>query len=391
MAVKNWLPKPIDGKETGKMEEALKAVDIRDTLNAYNGNVSNKTTSFFKPEANINRWSKHKPIVVNKAPEYIRFIKFDDEIWDNQPGEAPTEYIGLTPNTQPDKLAIVWNGCSEEDWFKYELPTGGQSSPLRMGDFRGYRADATSPFKSFTSDTSSIGGEGAEVNFELVMRYHLNDELAEADGGMLSLSDMAVFKDEEVYTFVAIAKYTHRTTKDVTYKAYEGSSTSTASWSTLNSTVNIGNINNTNHGTYEFAAALRDSKGNFFKLPFPKVKVEADILHYNDYIEIANTSAVKGSNGEARLSLTIHAGIQTSAGSWTYPLYIAGKNDSMMQGPFGSGSLTLEKGKSGTLTIVVNKNTTSWSTVQSILDSNEEVYLNYLGVFEGAVLTTVTN
>ena len=147
MAVDNWLPKPVDGKETGKMEAPLKAVDIRDTLNAYGGKVSNKTTSFFKPEANINRWSKHKPIIVGKAPEYIRFINFDDEVWNNQPGEAPTLYIGLTPNTQPDKLKEVWEGCSEEDWFKYELPVGGQNQPFRMGDFRGYRADATSPCK----------------------------------------------------------------------------------------------------------------------------------------------------------------------------------------------------------------------------------------------------
>lgn len=48
----------------------LKAADIRDTLSAGGGIVSNDTTSFFQPAANINIWSRYKPLENEGAPKF---------------------------------------------------------------------------------------------------------------------------------------------------------------------------------------------------------------------------------------------------------------------------------------------------------------------------------
>lgn len=385
MAVDNWLPKPIDGKETGKMEAPLKAVDIRDTLNSFGGNVSNKTTSFFKPEANINRWSKHKPIVTGYNADKSRFVSFDDEAWEKQAGTAPTVYIGFTPNTNRTALAEVWEGCTEDDWFQYVLPTGGELQPFRMGDFRGYRADATSPFKSFSSNSTEFEPINGTATFYLNMRYYLNDELDAVEGGMLSLKDMAVFKDTEVYTMVIITK------KGNDYKAYDGGSVETASWGQMEGEINIGKINSTNEGTYECAVALRDSTGTYYKLPFNHITLTAKIFYENDYFEISNGSAAYSgtTDGAVSLYITVHAGAVTSEGTWVKSLYIAGEHDTAMQGPFGSGELTLNKGETGTLRITVEAGDTNWDSILMVLQNNTAVWLNYNNSLDGAILVNV--
>lgn len=386
MAVKNWLPKPIDGA-SGAMEESLKAIDIRDTLNAYNGSVSNNTASYFSEAANINRWSKHKPIVTGYNADKSRFVAFNDAVWNNQAGDAPTVYLGLTPNTADSGLKKeVWDGCSEDEWFQYALPTGGETQPFRLGDFRGYRADATSPFKAFTCDSTEIEPINGTATFTLNMRYYLNDELDATEGGMLSLKDMAVFKDEEPYTMCII------TLHDGTYTVWTtGSSMTTADWGEMTGTITLGKINNTNDGTYECAVALMDSTGTFYKLPFKHITLEANIYYENDYFEISHgRAAYSGTDsGAVELYITVHAGAVTSEGTWTRNLYIAGENDVAMQGPFGSGTLTLNKGESGTLRVIIKAGDTNWSSVLMVLQNNTAVWLNYNNSLDDAILVNI--
>lgn len=375
MAVKNWLPKPVDGA-SGAMEESLKAVDIRDTLNHYGGSVSNNTTSYFSEAANINRWSKHKPIVTGKEAAYCRFIDFDDKIWDNQPGDAPIVYLGLTPNTADSVLKKeVWDGCSEDEWFQYALPTGKETQPFRLGDFRGYRADATSPFKAFTCDSAEIEPKNGTATFTLNMRYYLNNELDAAEGGMLSLKDMAVFKDEQTYTMCII------TLHDDTYTVWTtGSSVTTADWGQMTGTIEIGMINNTNDGTYECAVALMDSTGTFYKLPFEHITLEANIYYENDYFGdisgdayytewIDSTTNETKTNGYIDIKQTIHAGSVTTEGpEFSRPLY-AGSTSNNLTGPLMSSSTTIEKGEEGTMSFYWNASDhpATWASYRYLL------------------------
>lgn len=286
MAVTNWLPKPINGDDDNGMEAPLKAIDIRDTLIHYGGNVDNNTASYFTTSANINRWSKHKPIVNRKL-----FLPFKDDAWNNQAGTAPKTYIGLGVGDQA-QWEEIWNGCSEDDWFQYALPAGGESQPLRMGDFRGYRADATSPFKSFMCDSTQIEPENGTATFYLNMRYYLNNELDQVEGGMLSLKDMEVFIPEETYTMVIITKHNGYYTPWIT-----DATITTASWGEMVGTITIGKINTTNEGTYECAVALKDSTGYYFRLPFKRITLTAEIYHAGDFVYNPTGEAYYNSTG----------------------------------------------------------------------------------------------
>lgn len=376
MAVTNWLPKPINGDDDNGMEAPLKAIDIRDTLKHYGGNVDDNTASYFTASANINRWSKHKPMVNRKL-----FLPFKDDAWNKQTGTIPKVYMQSNLQHQ-DALAEVWAGCTEDDWFQYALPTGGTSEPLRMGDFRGYRADATSPFKSFMSTATEIEPTNGTATFYLNLRYYLNDELAEADGGMLSLSDIALALNDYEYFALIVAKFTPKNAigGNTRYIAWIGDSTKEADWGELVTSINIGMINTTNEGTYEFAAALTDGHSYHIKLPLPHVTMTAEIWHENDYIEEPSGDAyytewkddITGefkTNGFIHVSVTIHAGNVTTEGPVFSKQLYAGSTSSNTIGPLMSNSINVEKGETGTLRLDWNAedNPGTWASYNGIL------------------------
>lgn len=274
MAVKNRLPYPpknSDGTD-GKMPEALKSVDIRDTLNAHGGKVTNKTSSFFKPDANINKWSKHKPIVTGHAAgifDKTMFVPYYSEIWDKQDGTTPAPFVNVD-NEHPDNLRNVFNATSNEsDWFEYVLPSGGASEPLRMGDFRGYRADAKSAFTSFdTNKTTTIINDPA-VELTIFVRIKLVNDEDPVLGGMISLTDLGIFNTDynDIYCGV-IEKF------GGDYKLHLGSAdlqNPSTAWGYDSVTLNW--TNNTESGLHEFAAVLWKTNGSCWKLPFKHIQV----------------------------------------------------------------------------------------------------------------------
>lgn len=114
------------------------ATHVRDALIAGGGSVTNDTTSFFKSEAKINRWSKRKPF--NKA------VTFTDE-WDS----------GF----------VVTPSGGDLYYLEYILPTGGEYSPYRLGDFRGYDSDAPAPSLSMTEVAYNYAYPSPEANIEI--------------------------------------------------------------------------------------------------------------------------------------------------------------------------------------------------------------------------------
>lgn len=102
----------------------VRAEDIRDTLASHGGTVGNDIASFFKEAAKINKWSFYKPYSYPKD-----FGITDTEIYSID--------CGMTFNVYPTPASTVAALNTGTVW-RYNLPTGGASSPYRLGDFRGY-------------------------------------------------------------------------------------------------------------------------------------------------------------------------------------------------------------------------------------------------------------
>lgn len=117
--------------------------DIRDTLNANGGSVNNNVASAFKEAANINVWSKKKPVILNS-----NFPDINSEWWKASDGNCGLEPFKLSSyRNLPDYYENQWN--DDMNGWVYKLPQGGELQPLRLGDFRGYNTNAFPPYSNF--------------------------------------------------------------------------------------------------------------------------------------------------------------------------------------------------------------------------------------------------
>lgn len=120
--------------------------DIRDTLNSGGGNVNNAVATAFDEIRDINKWAKNKP-------EYFKkdFYLTDDDRKANRYGltlptnESQTTGSGKAAHLQWLAIEAFMNNPSIPN-YSYTLPVGTVNSPMRLGDFRGYRKDAERPF-----------------------------------------------------------------------------------------------------------------------------------------------------------------------------------------------------------------------------------------------------
>lgn len=123
--------------------------DIRDTLNAGGGSVNNNVASAFKEAANINIWSKHKPVkhyylfcqdFDTSKPNYV------SDWWKGRWGDCGISFPIVNSYRQVkdvyDENLNGWN---------LNLPIGDESEPLRQGDFARYDTSATRPFGDMSS------------------------------------------------------------------------------------------------------------------------------------------------------------------------------------------------------------------------------------------------
>lgn len=93
--------------------------DIRDTLNANGGAVTNDIRTAFLDTAKINIWSFYKP--------HHAIINFPSSV----------------PNAVDAKGGLYLDTVNKE--IKWNKPTGGAGSPYRLSDFCGYQKDAKGP------------------------------------------------------------------------------------------------------------------------------------------------------------------------------------------------------------------------------------------------------
>ena len=104
--------------------------EVKAALSETSNNLSQLCTS-----DNINKWSRWKPIRSSVATMTLDEIK--------------AQHCGLQP---------VSLGSSPTEWT-YLKPTGGASSPYRLGDFRNYDHDATVPCGVFSDIGISVTDE----------------------------------------------------------------------------------------------------------------------------------------------------------------------------------------------------------------------------------------
>lgn len=153
----------------------LKAEDIRDTLSAGGGSVSNDTTTFFKAAAKINPFSKHKPIKL--AADFCQDINSSNPNYDADWWKGDGN-CGFTPKSVASLALLVTEmekGDEMNGWV-YNLPTGGSTSPFRLGDFAGYLATAK-PF-SFNLNVPATASNQFSTNtfFVTAMGNALNSD-----------------------------------------------------------------------------------------------------------------------------------------------------------------------------------------------------------------------
>lgn len=142
-----------------------RAEDIRDTLKANGGQVTDTLTSFFTAAGNNNPWSKNKvmyiPYCIGVATEAEKKTAGIGEPSANRYGITLIGGYGTTPSDIYDDMRHY-----ASEGFIYKLPTGGESSPYRLADFCGYYPAAAAPISSIFNDeveltpptSASLGG-----------------------------------------------------------------------------------------------------------------------------------------------------------------------------------------------------------------------------------------
>ncbi|MBQ4589125.1 MAG: hypothetical protein IJA95_07545 [Bacteroidaceae bacterium] len=169
----------IIGNITGSADVSSNlATQVRDVLNAAGGSVGNDITSFFKPAAKLNMWSKYKPVVSTEL--FYSFALWKSEGYrgdDGHCGLSFTEYGNAT-----SLMTALRNGAA---MWTYNIPSGGTTAPLRLGDFRGYCTSAYNP-------TGAIDTNGIADSLTDCVTFNIDTGITGASDTNLTLDDIRV-------------------------------------------------------------------------------------------------------------------------------------------------------------------------------------------------------
>lgn len=169
-------------------ETNLKGVDVRDTLNANGGSVGDNFASFFSSSANINMWSKYKPVVIAKVP----FIN----LWENQSYKGDDKQCGITIPVYSSYTTLQSALKNESGHFwSYTPPRGGENAPMRLGDFRRYNSQAINPIGKLPSSLAVTRISGTDyldlsVEVNIPSGHTTNLSLSDFAVNSVNLSDM---------------------------------------------------------------------------------------------------------------------------------------------------------------------------------------------------------
>lgn len=165
----------------------LKWDDIRDTLNAGGGAVTNYVSTAFSASAKINCWSKHKPVKYNKCfcQDFSQTKPNYDANWwlgnDRKCGMNITHFNSLTGGNLQQMIDLYKSGNA----WTYSPPTGIESEPFRLGDFAGYYPSAKSFFQSYIGKNQIYTINRSDES-TLTISWHNNED---PSGNSLRITD----------------------------------------------------------------------------------------------------------------------------------------------------------------------------------------------------------
>lgn len=155
----------------------LKVSDVRDTLNENGGTTDNTFGSLFSSSANINMWSKFKPVI------HTQLFLDGDGRW-----KGKDEKCGITIPTYSSASTLRTALVNGSAMWSYTPPNGSESQPLRIGDFRDYNAKAVNPIGELFDEYFVIS-DGTEYNIDIQVEIIIGSE----DGDYnLTLNDISV-------------------------------------------------------------------------------------------------------------------------------------------------------------------------------------------------------
>lgn len=167
----------------GKITPPISIDDVKSVL----GESSNDLATLCK-SANINKWSKNKPIKHN-----CLFKPTEAQKKEANYGISNIPYYRLLGKMTQDVINGSMKNATNistldtriEPWH-YQQPMGGYASPYRLGDFDGYFANASAPIGAITETEieSSLSGKVSVVfnkNTDTVSSLTFNDLASDKD------------------------------------------------------------------------------------------------------------------------------------------------------------------------------------------------------------------
>ena len=170
----------------------VKMVDIRDTLNANGGSVTDNLITFFRPDANLAAFSRRKPHVNTRKP-VIGYMETADMAKTTLADGRVIRRYGLEMLGGLKTPAAVYVEVKDNGGlgYRYPLPTGGQTQPYRLTDFCGYNPKAKVPLDT----TFGTGYTFAYVSTDYVLAGR--ELTAGSDNSQLYREDIYPTEDED--------------------------------------------------------------------------------------------------------------------------------------------------------------------------------------------------
>lgn len=168
--------------------ENIRDVDVRDTLNADGGHVDNRQWTRFSSLADIDEWSRYKPVRSKK-------LFFSLSEWRDTGYKGEDDQCGFDIPVYESPASLMAALESGAAMWTYLLPDG-KVYPFRTGDWRMYNPNAVNPvgdIASYAYLKEEPTGYSFDVNIEVVIsplesEYNLCLEDIEVRG--IKLSDM---------------------------------------------------------------------------------------------------------------------------------------------------------------------------------------------------------
>lgn len=326
----------------------LHGYEIRNTLNRGGGRTDNVHGSKYRKTASINIWSFYKPYNFDSIESPT-----DDEI--------KAMNCGLTPFNVSSYMLLPDIMDGEMNGWEYNKPIGGEHSPFRSGDYRGYYADAKPMIQDFyLPDRASNQFEGNSISASAIV--------TQQDGKSVSLSDLGVLKD--YYPAVYIKQV-----NGSQYRRYTG--LTTLSSGVFNVDIQVDDLQSGEWIVYPFLAENQipenyDVDNRYYTIPNVKERKLSIVTSYF----VIGVMAERKKDGTRTVEYTIRINNSMSAQTWTnntWRLRFFGNefSDPMtvgeMSGTFDSPLNVNGNGETIISGVIENINPTMWNQLSMIL------------------------